>query len=629
MRVIMLLLAVAAVVGCGKKPEVAVAPPQDEPQIAPPAEGGPQPPVAPQPQQPDESGEAKPLPADVVKAWTNAGAEVGWMDADGRFDTFAARWNFPAFKFREWKDGVIAMLPLPDAPFGLSLSNTRVTDERLKELARFRNLTTLALPRKVTDGVLRSLREADLLHVLRVAKTADYRRARRSEDVVWLSLYQAPVTDVGLKELAALRNLTTLYLGETVVTDVGMKELAGLGKLTTLNLSRTRVTDRGAQELASLSHLTFLDLSGTKVTAVGLEHLAKLRDLTRLSVPVTDGVLRVLAKAKKLHALESAKAIAGERALKDGDVVWLDLSKTAVTDAGLMELAGLQNLSSLDLSGTAVANAELNALTKLPNLTTLDLRGSKVTTHGLRGLAGLPKLTALLPAHQVSDEMLRVLREVNLLHALKNASAGKDKRPTNAEEILTLDLAGTTVTDVGLKELAGLRNLTTLSLYGIQVTDKGLRVLDDLGLLHALQNAGGLDGKRPTKADEVVSLYLSNTRLTDTGLKGLERFKNLTELELHATEVTDDGLKQLRGFHKLTLLSLSYTKVTDSGLKELASFKGLVTLSLEGTKVTDAGLTEVVGLKNLSKLYLSKTMVTATGVAELKKSLPTCEVIRH
>ena len=40
------------------------------------------------------------------------------------------------------------------------------------------------------------------------------------------------MTDAGLKELAPLKNLTALDLGDTQVTDAGLKELAPLKNLT-------------------------------------------------------------------------------------------------------------------------------------------------------------------------------------------------------------------------------------------------------------------------------------------------------------------------------------------------------------------------------------------------------------
>jgi hypothetical protein len=46
------------------------------------------------------------------------------------------------------------------------------------------------------------------------------------------------------------------------------------------------------------------------------------------------------------------------------------------------------------------------------------------------------------------------------------------------------------------------------------------------------------------------------------------------------------------------------------------------------TLITDAGLVHLAGLTNLKTLYLFRTQITDAGVAELKKSLPNCE-IRH
>jgi internalin A len=67
--------------------------------------------------------------------------------------------------------------------------------------------------------------------------------------VVKVNLRGTQVTDAGLKELAALKNLTTLDLNLTQVTDAGLKELATLKNLTTLELVYTKVTDVGLKEL--------------------------------------------------------------------------------------------------------------------------------------------------------------------------------------------------------------------------------------------------------------------------------------------------------------------------------------------------------------------------------------------
>jgi hypothetical protein len=67
-----------------------------------------------------------PLPPDVVTAWRNAGAEVGWIaiDALGRRE-----WRFeldepsdaafPAFRFQVMPTKELAALPVPSVPFGV------------------------------------------------------------------------------------------------------------------------------------------------------------------------------------------------------------------------------------------------------------------------------------------------------------------------------------------------------------------------------------------------------------------------------------------------------------------------------------------------------------------------------
>jgi internalin A len=201
-----------------------------------------------------------------------------------------------------------------------------------------------------------------------------------------------------------------------------------------------------------------------------------------------------------------------------------------------------------------VTDAGLKNLAHLKTLTTLHLFYTQVTDVGLKELAGFKKLNTLeLSGRQLTDTGLRTLREIGLLHALSRAAGADGKRPTKPEDVTTLDLSMTQVTGTGLKELAGLKNLTTLTLdlalpTGLQtrVTDTGLRTLREIGLLHALSRAAGADGKRPTKLDDIVTLDLSHTPVTDAGLKELAGLKNLTALDLSRTQVTRGGVAELQ-----------------------------------------------------------------------------------
>jgi hypothetical protein len=74
---------------------------------------------------------------------------------------------------------------------------------------------------------------------------------------------------------------------------------------------------------------------------------------------------------------------------------WLNLGGTAVTDAGLAQLAGLKNLQRLHLEKTAITDVGLAHLKGLAELRYLNLYGSKVTDKGLEHLKGLKKLQNL------------------------------------------------------------------------------------------------------------------------------------------------------------------------------------------------------------------------------------------
>src|ERR1700677_1350152 len=129
-----------------------------------------------------KQGSASPLPADIVAAWSKAGARVGWLvPSEYGFLGFQAQANgtdgeVPAFHFENWHPGVLGQLPKPEGAFGLCLYRTQIADAGLKELAGLTSLQSL-------------------------------------------SLHGTKVTDAGLKDLAGLKSLQLLDLGQTGVTD--------------------------------------------------------------------------------------------------------------------------------------------------------------------------------------------------------------------------------------------------------------------------------------------------------------------------------------------------------------------------------------------------------------------------
>lgn len=112
----------------------------------------------------------------------------------------------------------------------------------------------------------------------------------------------------------------------------------------------------------------------------------------------------------------------------------------------------------------------------------------------------------------------------------------------------------------------------------------------------------------------------------DSELAVLADLENLVSLHLGGTDVTDAGLSHLAGLSALKRLHLEKTKVSDAGLAHLSDLENLSYLNLYQTGVSDTGLSRLEGLKNLKNLYLWQTEVTPDGAAALKKALPECDI---
>lgn len=76
-------------------------------------------------------------------------------------------------------------------------------------------------------------------------------------------------------------------------------------------------------------------------------------------------------------------------------LVWLNLSRTAITDAAAPHLAALTQLRRLHVANTALGDAAFRSLGKLRHLEYLNAHGTALGDDGLAALATLPKLLRL------------------------------------------------------------------------------------------------------------------------------------------------------------------------------------------------------------------------------------------
>lgn len=225
---------------------------------------------------------------------------------------------------------------------------------------------------------------------------------------------------------------------------------------------------------------------------------------------------------------------------------------------------------------------------------------------------------------ELTDSGLEQLAGMKQLAVLKLGQTGVHdaglKHLAAMEKLVYLDLSSTNVTDAGLKHLSSLGQLAYLDLGFTKVTGTGLAHLEGLNqLVHLNLNRTDLEAKHLAGLRQLTKLDLSSTPVTDAGLENLVGMKRLTYLKLGDTRVTDVGMKHVAGLTQLTHLYLDGTKVKvmDEGLKDLASMKQLTFLDLTSAKVTDAGLRYFTANKQLKRLILSYAQVTDEGLKHL------------
>ena len=147
-------------------------------------------------------------------------------------------------------------------------------------------------------------------------------------NVVWVRVS----SDKGLGNISALNELQNLQVvpvsgGRPKVTDAGLKNIAGLYRLTSVFLTDCPISDAGLAELEGLSRLQFLNLGYTQVTDEGLKHLANLSQLRSLNLE------------HSIRWRRSCTSICARR------LESLDLSRSMVTDNGLQCIEKLKSLS--------------------------------------------------------------------------------------------------------------------------------------------------------------------------------------------------------------------------------------------------------------------------------------------
>jgi internalin A len=328
----------------------------------------------------------------------------------------------------------------------LSLTRTGITDAGLKHLARLTSLKELQLAENELNGT-------GLIHLA------------GSKELNNLNLQGNHVNDDGLAGIKHLKSLQALYLEQTDVTDAGLAHLAGLKELSYAGIDGLKgIKGPGLHHFESLPQLRALNLHGTGVTDAGLEGVKALTALQGLTLPetITDAGFVHLAGLTELQDLGmyNLKGLKGPGLVhlkKLSKLMALDLTTTGVTDAGLASLREVTQLQSLRLP-PAITDAGLVHIAGLRHLTNLELYDTQITDAGLVQLKGSSDLQSLsLSSTKVTDaglvhlEGLSNLRMLSLdSTAITNVGLGTLKKFTHLEYLGVTD---TYVKAAGIKQL--------------------------------------------------------------------------------------------------------------------------------------------------------------------------------
>jgi Leucine-rich repeat (LRR) protein len=179
------------------------------------------------------------------------------------------------------------------------------------------------------------------------------------------------------------------------------------------------------------------------------------------------------------------------------------------------------------------------------------------------------------------------------------------------------------LTDAGMAQLAGLKNLENFSFVGTQMTGKAYAQFEGFTKVTRVSHRGSAiddEGLRQLcdHLPNLESLSLAHAKFTDAGAPHLAKLTKLKGLELGTSKATPQALKAIA---KLPLESLQLGEGFESVaciplIKDIASLRRLTLTNAQA--ITDADLLVIAGLTQLDHLEIGKMPLSDERIPALK-----------
>ncbi len=393
-----------------------------------------------------------------------------------------------------------------------------------------------------------------------------------------LELVDLELDAVTVARLSQLHGLDELILTRVHAEPDALKPLGRKISPTKLTLRELGEDSPVAEIFGILRDIREIRIIGPWVTHTTMIHVGKAKQLERLAVIDTQIGNYSLHQLKPLDALRRLEWSgpgfndSSPLFLKELPIDELVCNCPRFGDRGLHNLYLFEQLRVLELERSAVSSAGLVELAPLSQLDQLTLRYVDLDAEGFAALAQLPWLERLTlgpgklldPKAEGLGQLLALRELVVELDGFGDAAAPQLATLVNLEQ---LDLGETAISDEGLEQLAPLTKLVRLELHHTRVTKHGLAHLAGMRSLEVLE--------------------LDHTDVVDEGVEHLAALTSLRELRLDATLITDAALPHVAKLARLERLNLADTVVTREGIVALQGLERLRAVNLAGTRAAE------------------------------------------